>query len=160
MKAFALVLALMITTTLARSPDIIEWATAISKHASDDRVIVYRFAKTLRSGFERSVFPDRVILVWRYESPSGMPSLEERQAMDQLEDLLAPAVVDSELALLPLVSTGDNLREWTYYTKSEDAFLDALNAALASAPPFPIEIHAAPDPQWASYQRFRAGVKE
>jgi hypothetical protein len=61
---------------------------------------------------------------------------------------------------LALVSTGENLREWTYYAKSEDGFMARLNYALAELPPFPIEIHIAFDPKWETYEQFNAGVKE
>lgn len=111
-------------------------------------------------GFEKSSLPDRVILVWRYESQSGLPAAAEREAMDRLEDLLAPVVEKSGFAMLALVTTGENLREWIYYTESEEAFLHALNEALAQQPQFPIEIHAAPDPKWSTFERFQQGVGE
>ena len=80
--------------------------------------------------------------------------------MDRLEDLLVPVVEKQGLAMLALVSTGENLREWTYYTKSEEKFVQVLNGALAQQPRFPIEIHAAPDPEWTTYEGFRKGVRE
>jgi hypothetical protein len=80
--------------------------------------------------------------------------------MDKLEDLLRPTVDKDRSATLVLVSTGENLREWTYYTKSESAFLSRLNEALKGQPSFPIEIHAAPDPSWSTYEQFRKGLKE
>jgi hypothetical protein len=80
--------------------------------------------------------------------------------MDRMEDLLGPVVEKPGFAMLALVSTGEGLREWTYYVRSEQQFLKALNQALAGAPRFPLEIHAAPDPQWSTYERFRRGVRE
>jgi hypothetical protein len=59
-----------------------------------------------------------------------------------------------------LVSTGDNLKEWTYYAKSENDFLRRLNAALGHKKPFPIEVHAGPDSQWSTYTKFISGVKQ
>ncbi|HXI93345.1 MAG TPA: DUF695 domain-containing protein [Blastocatellia bacterium] len=59
-----------------------------------------------------------------------------------------------------LVSTGEDLREWTYYVKSEAEFTARLNYALAGVPAFPIEIHAASDPDWDMFERFKAGIKE
>ena len=89
-----------------------------------------------------------------------MPSTVEREAMDRMEDLLVPLVEKPGFAMLALVSTGENLREWIYYTKSEQEFLYSLNATLREHPRLPLEIHAAPDPQWSTYERFRKGVRE
>lgn len=135
-------------------------ATATSTHATNGRVIVFRFVKEFRAGFRKESLPDRIILVWRYESGTGLPATAEREAMDRLEDLLAPAVEKAGVSMLTLVSTGENLREWIYYAKSEEEFLQALNDALVKQPRFPIEIHAAPDPKWSTYERFREGLRE
>jgi hypothetical protein len=66
-----------------------------------------------------------------------MPSFEERQQMDELEDLLKPKVETGGLSTLVLVSTGENLREWIYYTRSEGEFMQ-LNVALRGRPRHPI----------------------
>ena len=63
--------------------------------------------------------------------------------MDAMEDLLTAAVEADGFSSLALVSTGEDLREWIYYTKSEDGFLARLNRALGGHPAFPIEIHTA-----------------
>jgi hypothetical protein len=89
-----------------------------------------------------------------------MPEQSERKRMDLLEDLLSPKVEVNAVSKLVLVSTGENLREWTYYAKSEDDFLAKLNLALRGQAAFPIEIHAAPDPKWSSYDGFRKEVRE
>lgn len=138
----------------------IEWATAVSKHQTEDRAIVFRFIKTFPEGFSRSEQPDRVILLWRYSSANGMPSRSEREQMDKLEDLLRPIVDRDRIATLVLVSTGENFREWTYYAKKEAAFLARLNETLKGRPRFPIEIHAASDPSWSTYEQFRRELRE
>lgn len=79
--------------------------------------------------------------------------------MDLLEDTLKP-VLDQDFATLALVSTGEDLREWIYYAKSEDEFMARLNFAFAGMPPFPVEIHIAHDPKWETYQQFKTGVQE
>jgi len=59
---------------------------------------------------------------------------------------------------LALVSTGENLREWIYYTQSGEEFFNRLNTALAPRPKFPIEIRSAADPAWATYAGFMAAL--
>lgn len=133
------------------------WATAISRNG--DRQIVFRFVKDFAADFQRKSQPDRVILVWKYKSENGMPSRPERERMDELEDLLKPTIEDGGFSTIALVSTGENLREWIYYTKSEREFMTRLNVALRGQKAFPIQIHAAPDPHWTSYERFKSDVK-
>ncbi len=134
------------------------WATAIAKNERDGTAIVYRYIKEFQKDFVRSQQPDRVIVVWRYQGQKGMPSLEERARMDELEDALAP-LQKNGFSSLALVSTGNNLKEWTYYAREEDAFFERLNKALGAKQPFPIEIHGSPDPSWKTYDDFVKGVQ-
>lgn len=135
------------------------WATAVSTNASNGRKIIYRYAQELSPTFDRGSQPIRVIIVWKYSSDTGQPYAEEHAAMNLLEDTLEP-VLQNDFSTLALVSTGENLREWTYYVASEDEFMTRLNDALAGLPKFPIEIHITEDPAWTVYEQFRAGVKQ
>lgn len=150
----------LVLSVTAHAETGVVWATAVSKQESTGRAIVFRYMKEFEASFVRSAHPDRVILLWRYKSSSGMPHPMEREAMDRLENILDPVIRARGLGTLVLVSTGDNFREWIYYAKSEKAFIASLNEALAGHPQFPIEIHAAPDPKWSTYETFRSGVRE
>jgi hypothetical protein len=77
--------------------------------------------------------PIRIITVWKYQSESGQPIAEDHQRMNLLEDTLESFLKDDGLATLALVS-GEDLREWTYYAKSEDEFMGRLNYAFAAMP--------------------------
>ena len=134
------------------------WATAISHQKDSDRKIVWRFAQHLRRGFDPSSQPDRIILAWKYSSKTGQPEPTEHRLMNLLEDALEPITEDGHVATLALVSTGEGLREWIFYARSAENFLDRLNTALAAQPAFPIEIHTASDPTWSTYTQFRTGV--
>ncbi|ATG88949.1 hypothetical protein MKLM6_0674 [Methylomonas koyamae] len=160
MKRLLLLAVLTLSAASAMSEEVTSWATAVSKQEGTERAIVFRYAKEFRVGFKKSAFPDRVILVWKYNSDSGMPVPKEREAMDRIEDLFGPLVEKSEVSVLTLVSTGENLREWIFYARAEQEFLAALNKALTGQPRFPIEVHAGRDPEWSSYERFRKGVRD
>jgi hypothetical protein len=80
--------------------------------------------------------------------------------MNLLEDSLEPILGQDDFATLGIVTTGENLREWTYYAKSDEAFIQGLNLTLVGLPVFPIEIDTALDPTWSMYEDFKAGVKE
>ncbi|WP_422995483.1 DUF695 domain-containing protein [Undibacterium sp. Di24W] len=137
-----------------------EWSTATSSNKSNGRVIIFRYVSKFASGFDRNSQPNRIIIAWKYQSEKGMPSMAERQQMDAMEDALQPILEKDSLATLALVSTGENLREWTYYVKSEKEFFSRLNKALAKKAAFPIDIHTAADPTWSVYEKFRTGVRE
>jgi Family of unknown function (DUF695) len=136
------------------------WATAISTNSQNGRKIIFRYAKDFSATFDRASQPSRIIIVWKYDSESGQPGPEEHRRMNLLEDSLEPILGQDNFAILALVTTGENLREWTYYAKSDDAFIQRLNLALAGLPVFPIEIHTHHDPTWSMYEEFKAGVKE
>jgi hypothetical protein len=136
------------------------WATAISTNAGNGRKIFFRFAKEFRPSFDRASQPDRIIIVWRYESETGQPVTDEHQQMNLLEDSVESILRQDNFATLALVSTGENLREWIYYAKSADEFLDRFNLALVGLPVFPIDIHTASDPAWLNYEQFKSGLKE
>lgn len=70
----------------------------------------------------------------------GQPIAEDHQRMNLLEDALESVLKEDGFATLALVSTGEDLREWTYYAKSEDEFMGRLNYAFAGMPLFPIEM--------------------
>lgn len=157
MNRRSIILAVVLTMPISSIAQV--WATAVSRNESAGTVIVYRYIKEFRKDFARDKQPVRIIVVWRYQGEKGMPSPEERVRMDELEDALAPLQA-REFSTLALVSTGNNLKEWTYYAQKEDEFFRRLNLALYSKTPFPIEIHAAPDPSWTTYESFAAGVKQ
>ena len=136
------------------------WATAVSTNAHNGRKIIFRYAKELSATFDPMSQPVRIIIVWKYESESGQPPAEDHQRMNLLEDVLESALNRDCFATLALVSTGEGLREWTYYAKSEDEFMARLNYACARIPAFPIDIHTAYDPDWDVYGQFKAGVRE
>lgn len=144
---------------MAVGSDVRTWGTATSTHADTGREIIFRYAKEFTANFERDSQPVRIIIVWKYQSESGQPIAEVHRQMNVLEDALESALKDDGFATLALVSTGEDLREWTYYTKSETEFIARLNFAFAGMQAFPIEIHPACDPNWEMYEQFKAGIR-
>ena len=160
MKPIATSLLVCVSLLLGTSALAQTWATAQSRNPGNGRVIVFRYVQAFASGFSKAKQSTRVIVTWLYTSENGMPSPAERKRMDALEDLLAPAVEATGVATLALVSTGEGLREWTYYAKSEQAFLGKVNQALQRHPKFPIDIHVAEDKAWRTYEQFVQQVQK
>ena len=93
--------------------------------------------------------------MWKYASETGQPGPIDHGGMNRLEDALEGALNGSRVATLALVSTGEALREWTYYAQSEDSFIERFDEAIKELPLLPIEIHTAHDPTWSLYTEFR-----
>jgi hypothetical protein len=136
------------------------WATAVSRNQSNDRVIIFRYADTFSSAFNKTSQPVRVTIVWRYNSETGQPRTDEHQRMNVLEDTLEPILGEDNFATLAVVATGEDVREWTYYVSSGDEFFSRLNSALAAAPKYPIEIYADLDAEWDTYGQVKARIKQ
>ncbi|MFZ6747222.1 DUF695 domain-containing protein [Undibacterium sp. JH2W] len=136
------------------------WATATSKHRTNDSVIVFRYLKEFKNSYNIKQYPDQVTLTWTYFGNKGMPSTDERVKMDKFEDTLLPLLDKDNLATLTIVSTGNNVREWKYYAKSSSSFKRKLNLALKEFSDLPIEFQISPDPEWTVYKNFKAAVKE
>ena len=136
------------------------WGTATSTNPNQHSSIVYRYLKDFAKGFDQTTRPDRFTLVWKYKSSNGMPARKDRERMDEMEALLGPVLETDGFATLVLVSTGQGQREWTYYAQAEKDVLPHLNKALSGKARYPIEIHTEADPQWRTYRKFRARVKE
>jgi hypothetical protein len=135
------------------------WSTAISTNRSNGRKIFFRFPSAFSPAFNRASQPIRIMIVWKYQSANGQPETQDHQHMIEFEDILGPVLDQDGFATLALVSTGENLREWTYYAQSEDGFAARFDYAFVGRSAFPIEIHAAHDPLWQTYEEFRAGIR-
>lgn len=144
---------------MAFGSNVRSWAAAISANEQNGRRIVFRYAEELNADFDLACQPVRVMIVWKYQSDNGQPTSADHRRMNEFEDMLESVLNEDGFATLSLESTGEDSREWTYYTKSEAEFMARLNYALAGWPTFPIEIHVSDDPNWAVYEQFRAGVK-
>jgi hypothetical protein len=143
---------------MATGPNVQQWATAISTNESNGRKIFFRYARVFSPAFDRASQPVRIIIVWKFQSETGQPATEEQQRMILFEDALGPVLEQERFATLALVSTGENLREWIYYAKSQAGFAARYEYALAGMPAFPVEIHVAHDPLWSTYDEFKMGV--
>ena len=125
--------------------------------------IIWRYIDDLgpRAG-ERATESDRVTLTWHFdaESNNGLPTLEEKDSMDALEDLLEPAVETVGFSNLALVRTGAGVREWTYYTRSSHEFLERMKAVLPGHPQFAgkVKVAVAAAPGWTAYEAFRRRI--
>lgn len=131
-----------------------EWALTTAKNPATGRVTIFRYIKVFTPGFQQADLPVKVILAWNYKGSNGQPVAADSESMNAFEDLLEPVIGEDGFATLALVSTGNDLRQWTYYAKSQDEFMKRLSRAQTKQPPYPIDVHAVRDVNWSTYKEF------
>lgn len=71
--------------------------------------------------------------------------------MEEVQDALVAAFDKDPVAVLTGIFTGDNQRDWIFYTLSTHIFGRKLNEALSDFPMLPIEIYCENDADWNQY---------
>jgi|SRR5712691_2134935 len=129
------------------------WAIA---HAEEDGVpMLFRYRNDLPVK-DTAQFPLLVSILWEYDGSgsTGMPNNEVLAQMERFEDAVDP-IDDSGAAFLMVVVTGNNRREWIWYTGDTTRFASLLNRTLRGRPKFPLDLSASEDPGWLTYLAIR-----
>ena len=128
-----------------------EWWTAPAE-GNDGRLIMVTGRRDVKKFRDNPRFDKRVEVSWKYSSGAdGMPTKEDSEMMDEVQQRLTEAFDKDPVAVLTGVYTGDGERNWVFYTLSTNIFGKKLNEALASLPILPLEIYAENDPEWNEY---------
>ena len=94
----------------------------------------------------------RVEVTWKYDGDaSGMPDKETSTLMEEVQEALQKEFKKDPVAVLTGIFTGDNQRDWIFYTLSTHIFGRKLNESLASFPLLPLTIYTENDPGWEEY---------
>lgn len=152
---FSAVLFAVSSATLA-APPVEIWSTATATRPSDGWVLIYRFADRMTPEFKKPSQPDRVVVSWRFNGQKGLPTISEQKSMDTLEDAIDG--LSPNLATLVSVSTGNNKRQWVYYTQSGHNFIDAVQKIQPRAV-VPLEFETVSDPIWAMHDSFVRSIR-
>ncbi len=89
-----------------------------------------------------------------------MPSPDISTLMRQFEELLESALENPQSAFLTVVVTGNDRREWQWYSRSPEETMGFVNQVLMDREPFPVEFSMQEDPQWEAYQHFQGMCKD
>ncbi len=101
-------------------------------------------------------FNIRIEITWKYDGDaSGMPDKTTSETMEKVQDALQTMFIKDPVAVLTGIYTGDNERNWVYYTLSTHIFGRKLNEALSEFALLPIEIYAENDPEWNEYSEMK-----
>lgn len=122
--------------------------------------LIFRSLKDVPEGSQESQYPYLVSIIWRYVSANegGMPDEQTNNAQIDFEDALEH-LDKSDVSHLMLVVTGNGRKEWHWYVKSVDNWMEKLNSALQDKPIYPLEIDNRYQADWKLYHQFVSGVK-
>ena len=128
---------------------------AMSHAEEDGQPVLLRF----RSGLpvkETTRFPFLISILWIYDGSKngGMPDDRTLAMMDRVEDSL-DWIDESGEAFLMVAVTGNNRREWIWYTNNRERYMALVNRSLPRQTKFPIDFTTSEDPSWLTYKSIR-----
>lgn len=132
-----------------------DWWTAPTE-SENGRLIMVTGRRDVEKFRENPRFVIRVEVTWKYEGDaSGMPDFETSSLMEQVQEALEKEFDKDPVAVLTGIYTGDNERNWVFYTLSTHIFGKKINEALSSFDLLPITIYCENDPDWNEYQEMK-----
>ena len=132
-----------------------EWWTSPTESENGRLIIV-----TGRSGIDEvrnsGKYNIRVEVTWKYPGDAtGMPDYPTSKVMEAVQDAMTKAFDKDPVAVLTGIYTGDDERNWIFYTRSIHIFEKKINEALADFDLLPINIYTENDPDWQEYDEMR-----
>ncbi len=129
------------------------WAIA---HAEEDGVpVLFRYRSDVPVK-DTAEFPYLISILWRYDGAQneGMPDDLTLAQMNRVEDAL-DAIDKSGEAFLMVAVTGNNRREWIWYTADRERYMGMVNRSMPRQPKFPLDFATSEDPSWDTYRIIR-----
>lgn len=128
--------------------DLKQWIIARAINTPKHKAAVFRIRTSRPSYQDTSDFHTAVTIGWRYDSPTGFPEGEDKERILAFERATDNLTWRNGYSELVQVGTGIGLKEWLFYTRDRERFMDELNRSLASLPAFPLSIEFYDDPEW------------
>ena len=102
-----------------------------------------------------------VMTRWAYPERAGSaePPEDEGRRMSNLEGALSALTAGNGFSFLMCAGTGLGSKDWVYYTRDANRFMQRLNELLAGHEPYPIEIEFFEDPSWKIWLDLRHGYE-
>ncbi len=140
--------------------EVIEEKWAVAKGEREGFPIIYRYLSALDSNISQSDYATMVVISWEFNGSNnnGFPDAATNEEQQKLEDLL-DWLDSSENSFLTQVVTCNGSKEWLWYVKDCDDWMDKLNQSLSDCPAFPIGINFFDEPEWQTYNGFINWVK-
>lgn len=128
-----------------------DWRIVSARDPETGQVAVLRvrFSKPDRADLASLVWA--IVIQWPWESDQQMPPAEVNAAQQTFEAALDPLASSGHSELMH-VSTGMGLKDWIFYARTREEFMDELNKLLSGHPRYPIDIEFFEDPGWEIWE--------
>lgn len=129
-----------------------EWWTAPTLSESG-KLIMVTGRRDIKNFIENPRFSIRIEITWKYEGDNdGMPDFQTSKLMEEVQEAICATFSKDPVAVLTGIYTGDNERNWIFYTLSTHIFGRKINEALSDFPLLPISIYSENDCEWLEYK--------
>ncbi len=129
-----------------------KWFVAFSSNDNGDMVTI-KGRDELAEFIQCGKLKERVEITWKYRpAVQDLPSEEEAELMETVENALRKVMEKDKLAIMTAVYTGGGEKVWVFYTRTVRVFGERLNEALSTFDLLPITIYTELDPEWEEYQ--------
>jgi len=127
----------------------------IGEYYVDDLPVIVKLVNELPNKSTIEKLPFLTVVSWKYDGSAnnGMPPAEINERMIVLEDSLVSSISKSNKFLHAYSRTGNNLKEFLYYSTSQVEFMNMLNKTLEKHDVYPIEINFYEDPTWSEFKK-------
>jgi hypothetical protein len=128
-----------------------QWILAAGNDKNGNPMTIH-YRSDIPEGVDIREYPHLLVVSWKYqpENENGMPSDSDWERMVFLENLLE--LVETKRAAFMMVSvTCNGTKEWQWYSRDYEEFIENLNSSLSNHEPFPIKISQEEDPEWSEY---------
>ena len=116
-------------------------AWTVAEGERDGLPSLLRFRPGLREFLGDPRFSRHLQVTWSCKrSNTGLPSDEEIEAMQSMEDNLIEAFEEADAGVLAFVSTHGGTRSWNFYVAESADLGGIINNAFAELPSLPIEL--------------------
>ncbi len=133
----------------------------IGRYYENELPVILKFVNTLPEKEIMDKLPMLTVVSWNYDGSTnnGMPLEGDNKRMIVLEDTIEEAMEESQMYLHAYSRTGNNLKEFAYYSTSQEDFMSILNQALAEHELYPIEIKFYEDEEWTDFKKLLEDFK-
>ncbi|MDE5706041.1 DUF695 domain-containing protein [Muribaculum sp.] len=137
-----------------------DWWTAPTESDKTGRTVIVTGRRGVEAAMDSGKYGIRVEITWRYQGDStGMPDKPTSMLMEAVQEALTTVFDRDPVAILTGVYTGDDRRDWVFYTTSTHIFERKINEALAPFDLLPITIYTENDPDWGEYREMREATE-
>ena len=124
--------------------------------------MLYRVRQNIPKQVKPADYPHLICVVWEFEATvaNGMPGSDVADQQAAFEDALDGFIEEAEMSEHMVVVTGNGRKEWLWYAKDADQWIEGFSDALGNLPPFPVEIQGYDAEEWVAYKELKQALTQ